>query len=168
MAFLDFKGPVQGCNVYINGALVGKDADVTLPELTFLVDTVRAMGNLDIPNYAMLETMEATISKKGADREMVKLATPGTQIVEVRFVLQSMDANGFTLTTPYKAYLTCMAKGVPSLAVVPGDPINVDITYTVIRYQLFINGEESILADKFKDQLVVDGIDFRAEVNKAL
>ena len=147
----DIRGPVNGTTVYINGVLVARNTTITLPEITHVTATVQAaLGEHEVPLFGLVESMEATIKKIGADSGLAKALGMETKTYEFRWAQQ---------VTPIAA---------PSIEVSPGESIEVDIPLSVTRYQLFVAGSELLMVDKLAGICKINGVDYASVLNSLL
>lgn len=166
--YLDLRGPIAACTVYTGGKLVARDVTVTLPAVTPTTGELRAMGTVEIPTPTQLEAMELAMTKLGIDKELGPLANMKSQEIEVRWVQDVMKSDGTTAPEGCKAFMRAMSKGLPGLSVEPGSPSENEITFSVLRYQLFVGGKEIVLADKLNAILRMNGTNYTSAMDSLL
>lgn len=162
------RGPIAGCTVYASGKLVARDVTVTLPAVTPTTGELKGMGTIEIPTPTQLESMELALTKLGIDKEIGDLANLKTQDIEVRWVQDVMKNDGTTEPEGCKAFLRAMSKGLPGLSVEPGAPSENEITFSVLRYQLFVGGKEIVCADKLNSILRFNGTNYASALESLL
>lgn len=166
---LDLRSPVNADTVYVLGKLVARNVTVTLPEVTHLLGTVNtALGEQEIPLYGLTESMEATITKIGADMGLAKLCELKSQTYEFRFIQQVTRTNGKIEAGGCRAYIRGVPKVVPALEINPGDAVECELPIAVTRYQLFVEGEEVCLVDKLAGICRINGQDYASSLNNLL
>ena len=68
-----------------------------------------------------------------------------------------------------KAFLRGVPKvAVPSIEVETGSEIELEIPFSISRYQLFVDGKEIILVDKLAGICRINGTDYAEQVNSLL
>lgn len=169
-ATLDIRGPVNADTSYVEGNLVARNTTITLPEVTHVVATVQAaLGELEVPLYGLVESMESTIKKIGVDEGLSKLLTMEQKTYEHRWVQQVTKADGSSVVEGCKAFIRGIPKiAVPSIELNPGDSIEMDIPLSVSRYQLFVSGQEICMIDKLAGICRIRGKDYAESVNALL
>lgn len=166
--YLDLRGPIAACTVYASGRLVARDVTVTLPAVTPTTGELRGMGTIEVPTPTQLEAMELALTKLGIDKELGPLADMKAQDIEIRWVQDVMKSDGSTAPEGCKAFLRAMSKGLPGLSVEPGSPSENEITFSVLRYQLYVGGKEIVLADKLNAILRVNGKNYTSVLESLL
>ncbi len=168
MASLDKKGTILGVTAYVEGKLVAEDVTVSLPEITPKTQTFQAMGDIELP-LPLLEAMEASITKIGFDKGLINLLVPEKRKFEFRWVQSVIKTDGTQEVEGCKAFVTGIPKTVfPGGDIAPGENWEGTIAISVMRYQLYINGEEKILVDKLKGQQKINGKDYAKSINSLL
>ena len=166
----DIRGPVNGTTAYIEGELVARNTTITLPEITHVTATVQtALGEHEVPLFGLVESMEATIKKIGADLGLAKALGMETKTFEFRWVQQVTPINEQDRIEGCKAFIRGIPKVVvPSIEISPGESVEVDIPLSVTRYQLFVNGNELLMVDKMAGICKINGVDYAASLNSLL
>ena len=167
---IDIRGPINADTSYVEGQLVARNTTITLPEVTHATATVNAaLGEHELPLYGLVESMESTIKKIGADEGLAKLLMMEQRTFEHRWVQQVTKTDGTSLVEGCKAFIRGVPKiAVPSIEVNPGDSVELDIPLSVTRYQLFVGGKEICLIDKLAGICRINGVDYAENVNSLL
>lgn len=158
--WLDLDGPILADTAYCEGDLVAKEVALTLPAVTPKTADVRAMGTLTMPILGQIEAMEAAITKIGIDKGLLKLVKFESKTLEFRWVKDVKKADGSTKQVGLKAFLRVTPKTIPGINVDPGNIGENELTFSVSRYQLFVDGEEYWLIDQLNQIFRVDGTDY--------
>ena len=156
-AFVPKVGPVTGSTIYIDNQLKARDTSITLPEVTPTTADVNAMGTMSVPVWQLLENMEMTFTKIGVDlgfRDTLKL---GVSAIEARFMQNIIDAQGNQKSVMCKAFCSGMLTSIPGIGVEVGSATENEITYSLTRYQLFVDGQEAILVDRLAGIVRIGG-----------
>jgi phage tail tube protein FII len=151
---------IEANSIYDGGVLQLNDAKVTLPEIIAQTADVQMMGTASLPLLGLLDDMETTITKTGIDKKSTILTKPGVHNIEVRWVQDVVSPGGETSQEGCKAFLKCIPKTLgPAADIEIGSTPEHDITYTVLRYRLVVNGEEVLLVDRTAGKIKVNGKD---------
>jgi P2 family phage contractile tail tube protein len=166
--FMPIKGAVLADTVYRDGELVAKDVVVTLPTVTYLTAEHNALGKIELPMLGQIEAMEASVTKKGYDTGLAKLAQPEAMNLEFRFVQDVIGADNVAKPEGCKAFMRCVAKTLPGSDLEPGAVGDTQVTFSVTRYQLIVGGEEICLIDQLAGQQKINGKDYAKSINSLL
>ena len=168
MPFIDIYGAITANTLYDDGVLVAKDAEITLPEVTPVLAEIEANGTMSVPMWNRLENMEMAITKIGVDKGFSRMSRAETRMLEARFVQNVTDANGVTKPKGGKAFMKCIPSKIPAVGLAVGEGSANEMTYTVTRYQLFIDGEEVCLIDRLAGITRINGVDYAKATNSLL
>lgn len=168
MPFVDITGPIVSDTVYVDNALVAKDVSISMPEVAAITADIQAMGTMSLPIWQLIDDMELAITKIGADKGLSKMIKPQNLPLEVRWVQTITDANGVTKNVGCKAFFKCIPKVIPGLELAVGESSEIEVTATVMRYQLFVNGEEIFLIDRMAGIVRINGTDYTSGVSSLL
>ena len=160
----DLPGGVVASTVYSDGALISRNATVTLPEVSNVTAEIRAGGTVEVPITGQVEAMEMTVTQNAADEGLGDLAAPGSHSVEVRWVQDELSNDGGMRTVGYKAFMRCYSKTIPGVSVEVGSLSENECTLGVTRYQLFRDGSEILCIDQLNGIYKVNGTDYAASV----
>lgn len=166
--WIDLAGPVLANSVYSGSTLVGRDATCTLPSITFQTSEFNAMGKMALPLAGMIEQMELSITKAGFDLGMVNLMTPGSKSIELRWVGDTLKADGSSKKVAYKAFFVATPLGIPGIGLTPGEVGDNELTFAVTRYRLIRDGVEVLLIDRLAGIFKVNGKDHAAALTNSL
>lgn len=166
--FVPIPGPIVSDTVYNDGVLVARDVAVTLPEVTPTTTDLSAMGTMSMPIWQRLENMEAAITKIGIDLGLRALIKPDMKPLELRWVQNVTDANGITKAVGCKAFLRGVPTKIPGFSITAGEQAEGEVTLTVTRYALFVDGEEMFLIDRLTGICRIDGKDYAGDLDSML
>lgn len=158
--FVNICGPVIGTTVYANNKLVARDTAITLPEVTPITADLAAMGTLSMPIWQMLEHMEASITKIGADMGLRELIKPDMKPLEFRWVQTVTGANGVTTNVGCKAFIKGIPNKIPGIGITVGEASESECTIATTRYNLFVDGKEMFLIDRLAGIVRIAGKDY--------
>lgn len=165
--FVNICGPVVGDTVYSEGTLVARDLGITLPAVTPMTADIAAMGTMSMPVWQLIESMEATITKIGMDKGLRSMIKPDMKPLEIRWVQTVTDANGVTKNVGCKAFIRGIPKSLPEVGLEVGAASEHPVALEVTRYNLFVDGEEMWLIDRFAGIVRVAGKDY-ADISSML
>ena len=166
--WLDLKGPILADTVYVDGVLAAKDVTIALPPVNLVTADFKAMGTYTAPLLGQIEAMEASITKIGIDLGLRNLVKLTSKTIEIRWAQDVKLSDGSTKTEGCKAFLRCVAKGIPGLSVDPGNTSENEATFAVSRYQLYVGGAEYWLIDQLNTILRVGGVDYAKDIRSLL
>lgn len=165
---LNQNGPITADTVYSDGTLVAQNVAFTLPALAFMTADYRAMGTISLPITGMLESMETSISKIGVDRGLVRMMRIGSMTLEFRWVQNALRPDGTTVEEGCKAFVRCVPKSIPGISIDPGSTVQSDLTFEVLRYQLYVGAHEYALIDRLNQICRIDGVDYYKSIASML
>ena len=135
---------------YSNGSLVARDVAITLPEVTPLTADLQAMGTFTL----------ASLTKIGVDMGLRALIKPDMKPLEFRWVQTITDANGNTRNVGCKAFLRGIPNKIPGIGLEVGSASENEVTITVTRYNLFVDGQEMFLIDRLAGKCRIAGTEY--------
>lgn len=168
MPWVDISGPIVANTVYVNNAIVAKDVEATFPEVTPVTADVEAMGTMSLPVWQRIEDMQLAITKIGIDKGLKSMIKPDTLSLEFRFVQDLTDADGITKQVGCKAFFKAIPVSIPGIGITAGESSSNETTFTVTRYQLYVDGEEMLLVDRLAGIVKIDGTDYMKTTNSLL
>ncbi len=172
--WLDQNLTVNANTVYVNTVggeqeLVGKDVEISFPEIKNKTVEATAMGTVDVPVISQFDNMEAKIHHIGVDLGLAKMLAQETLEIETRWVEQIMKEGGAQATIGCKAFLTAFPQdAVPSFTVKPGEAVDVEVPYTVTGYKVVKDGVELWNINRLTQKCVILGKDYFAEMSSML
>lgn len=167
MANLTLKGPFLATKVLCDKEVVAEDVKFTLPEVTFQTVEHQALGKIDLP-IPLTDAMEAGITYIGVDKGLYKMLGLESKAFEFRFVQTETKKSGEQKNIGCKAFIKGIAKGIPGGDFEVASSIEGAITIAVMRYQLYVDGEEVVLIDKLKGILKINGKDYAEEIKNLI
>lgn len=168
MVFATKRTTVEADSVYDNNKLMANDCSVTLPEVSFMTADIAAMGTASLPLQALVEDMEMTITRVGADRGLMSMCRPGTHNIEVRWVQDAISPSGAVSKEGCKAFIKGLPVKIPGIGIEIGSAPENELTFKVTRYKLMVNGKTALLIDRFAHKLEINGKDYYKQYGKYL
>ena len=172
--WLDQNLTVYANTVYVNPVggeqkLVGKDVEITLPNVANKTVDATAMGDFSVPVIGQFENMEATIHHIGADEGLASMLAQETLELEIRWAEQIMLESGAQTTVGCKAFLTGFpTSAVPEITVKPGEAVDVEVPYTITGYKMVKNGVTLWDINRLSQKLEINGKDYFKDMNDLL
>lgn len=166
--FVNKNGPVVADTAYIDNKLVARDVAITLPEVTPTTADISAMGTMSLPIWALLENMEAAITKIGVDSGLRDAIKPDMKPIEIRWVQTVTDANSNTKNVGCKAFLKGVPTKIPGIGLAIGETSENEITFSVTRYVLFVDGAEMFHIDRMAGICRIGGKDYAGGISSML
>ena len=145
-----------------------EDVALELPGISFLTSEVKGMGTMNLPVVGLMDDMTMNITKVGKSEDESKLYTPGKHNFEIRFVQARTDENGVVSNVGCKAFVTVIPQEIAGASLEIGSAVESQHTYTVIKQQIFVNGEELLCIDRLNHILRFGGNDYYEEINNLL
>lgn len=157
-------------NVYKNGRqLIGVAAEVTLPEITNLTDTMEGAGtggNMDVPVIGMIEEMEMEIPFLSLCEDLFSIMDP-TETVDLTLNGALQGADSGTGAIQYQDISIAVRGATKKFSpgtLKAGAKMGSSITLGLSYYKIVLNGKTMIEIDRFNDVYVVNGKDVLREV----
>ena len=166
--YVDICGPVIGDTAYVDGELVARDVEITLPEVTPMTADLAAMGTFTLPLWQLYDNMEATITKIGTDLGLASLIKPDMKPIEIRWGYPLTTADGTVREVGCKAFLKGIPSKIPGIGLTVGDASENEVTISVARYNLFVDGQEMFLIDRLAGIARINGTDYAEKLNSLL
>ncbi|MGI6156276.1 MAG: phage major tail tube protein [Enterococcus lemanii] len=166
--FVNICGPVVADTAYCDGQLVARDVSLSLPEVTPMTADLAVMGTLSMPIWQLIENMEATITKIGVDLGLRSLIKPDMKPLEYRWAQTVTDASGITKNVGCKAFLRGIPLKIPGIGIEVGSASEGEVSFSLIRYNLFVDGQEMFLIDRLAGKVRIDGKDYAEDLGAML
>jgi P2 family phage contractile tail tube protein len=158
--------------VYDDGTDMVGAADVTLPSLEFMTDTVSGAGvagEFDSPVIGHLKAMELELKWRTVTQNVLKLAAPKSHQLDLRGSIQVFDAGNATYkTVPLKVVVKAIPKKTDLGKLEVGKPQDSGSTFSLTYLKITLAGEEKVEIDIFNYKCVIDGEDYLASVRADL
>lgn len=163
---------VTSFRVYLDGTDLLGTADVDLPEIEAMSDTVKGAGiagEVETPILGHYGAMGLTINWRSITGNVLALAKPQAHNLELRGAVQVYDASAGTYAVQaQKVVLRVVPKktGLGKLDVGAGQDTSSEFEVHYIK--IFIDGAEKLEIDKYNYICKIDGTDFLADTRTAL
>lgn len=154
-----------------NNKEIAAHVSVELPEITLGTEEVKGAGFLgtsDLPATGQVENLEVTINTRGMDKTDVLLMKSGLHKLALLFFQDSYSVQSGVVPEGCKIYMDAIFTGYAPGSVEPMSAQEGSVTMTVLRYQMIVNGKETLLIDKPNFIFKVDGKDQMQSVRSML
>lgn len=164
-AIIDFE-------VYENAVNMVGVAKATLPDIAYLTQVITGAGiggNVEAVLVGMMEAMTLTLNFRSATGDATKLLRPEAHQIDLRVAEQDWDTvkvNREILATKY--VMVVMPKNTKPGNVAPASAADASGEYSVYRYAAYKDGKTLWEIDPYNYVCVIDGVDYMAEIRKAL
>ena len=165
---MDKHTAVLADSMYVDKTKAAEDVSFELPSLALQTADLQAMGTLSLPIAGLLDDMTMTITKIGVDKGYGSMNKLKKMAMEFRWVQDKVNASGDVTHVGCKAFLNVVPQEIPGISVEVGSATELGGTYTVLRYQLYVDGSEVLLVDRLNQILKINGVDYMADVKKLL
>lgn len=147
-------------------------AEVALPELSSITQEVQGAGingTLESVVLGHVEAMSMTMNFRTLTKNAVKLAEPRNHMLDLRAAQQEHDTvSGKTNVVKVKHVLVVRPKKLNPGKLAQASPGEVSGEYAVSYFATYIDGEKMVEIDILNFIYFINGIDYLAEVRKAL
>lgn len=164
-AYIDFEVYEDSVN------LVGV-AKVTPPDIEFLTASITGAGitgTIEAVLIGMVNTMTTTLNFRSVTDAATKLMSPKKHQLDLRVAEQYWDTVGVGKEVWADKYVLVVVPKKTSIGeIAPASAANVSGEYTTYYYAGYKDGEKLWEIDPFNQVCIVDGVDYLADVRKAL
>ena len=147
-------------------------AKVQLPAIAFPCVNISGagmMGEMEVPLYGMVSNMTTTITWLTPHGDAVKLMSPKKHQLDMRVAEEYCDVEQAELGLwAYKYVMVVRPKTTTPGTVAPMSAADASGEYVVYYFAAYKNGEQMWEVDKRNMKCVILGVDYMAEVRKAL
>jgi len=147
-------------------------ASAVLPNINFLTQQITGAGisgNIEAVLIGMVDAMALTLNFRSATDAAVSLMSPKKHTVELRVAEQYWDTvNQEKHVFADKYVMTVIPKNFNPGNVAPASAADVSGEYSTYYYAGFRDGQKLWEIDPFNYICIIDGVDYMADVRKAL
>lgn len=147
-------------------------AEVTLPEISNITAEVTGAGisgTFESVILGHLEAMTLTLNFRTLVKDAIALHEPRDHQIDLRVAQQDKDTvSGKTKVVALKHILVVKPKKLSPGKVAPASPADASGEYAVTYWATFIDGKKTLEIDILNFIYFVNGIDYLADVRKAL
>jgi len=147
-------------------------ASVTLPDKiqkTMTVNGAGIGGDVEVPVKSQYEAMSLTVAFKNYSPRVARLRQHGRHNIELRVAQQDEDpVAGQLVTAAVKHVFSLVPKSATGGNIAPATAGDMTITFSVRSWRTSYDGVLVDEIDQFNRVDIVNGIDFNADVRRAL
>lgn len=152
--------------------LVGDITNYKRPTIANLTETMKGagiLGEIEIPTYAQLASMDIEFSYKRNNKEIISLFSQSGKEIEVRSVVDVLDTTtGKTHTESHKEIIRVLPKELGLGQAETNTTTDGSAKFTVVYYNYIIDGVSVIEIDKLNGVCKIMGTDYAAVYKEAL
>lgn len=164
-------GSVIAQKLIADGVMIEDNISCQLPSIDVQTGEIKGagiLGVIDMPVTGQIGSMTFIINSRAINKKGVNLAKPGIQALELRFVRDTVTANGQIIPEGTKIFISGINKKYDPGKVENSATMDGSIDFEVIRYRQVINGEEALLIDKRNYVYKVNGTDYMQNIRSML
>ena len=161
-------GAVVADSVYLNGKIVGRDVEITLPAVEYATIEINAMGTYEKPIPQLINHMAADFSQIDPGLWYANLKIGEENHIEARWVQNVSTPTGGTKNVGFKAFMRGEAASLPELGVVVGEKSEAPSSMGLSKYSVVRDGKELFCIDRWADVNRVNGKDLNKSINSML
>jgi len=164
---------VSNYNVYNEEEkLVGISAEVTLPNLEAMTETISGagiLGEIESPNPGHFGSLPLEIPYRILDEQSIKLSSKGMTTITLRASEQSYDVSaGVTNHRGLKIVAKGMPKGIDLGTLGVGKPTETKVTLELVYLKISLDNSVLLELDKINFVYLVNGKDLLADIKKQI
>lgn len=164
---------VVNYNIYLdNDKLIGIKADVTLPKLEQMTETISGAGiageyESAVPGH--FGKIETDITFNAVTEDAANLLIPGAKSLVFRASQQSYDVAGGKMNfRALKITMKVLSKGIDLGKLSPGKATETKNTFEVVYIKVEENGKTLLELDKLNFIFIVNGTDVLADIRNQI
>lgn len=159
-------------SVYLNGAQYLGTADVTLPDITAMSETLSGAGiagEIDSPTLGHYASMTVSLNWRTLTRESVALNAPESHQIDFRLSQQTTNtASSTAKAVGARVTIRALPKGGALGTLTPGSTTGTSNELEVTYIKVVTGGVTIVEIDKFNFKAVINGKDYLADVRSQL
>lgn len=165
------SGNVIAHKLIADGVEIDDNISCTLPSIEVQTGEVKGagiLGQIDMPVTGQIGSMTFAVSMRSINKNAANLIKPGIQNIELRFVKDTVTADGQTVPEGTKIFIAGIGKKYEPGKVEISATMDGSIEFEVLRYRQVINGVETLLVDKQNFIYKVNGVDYMEKIRATL
>ena len=171
---IDIYGTIKGCSIYqvVDGVADEEpcaiDCTITPPAISFETATIQMMGSLTMPDQSRLQDLQLSITVPSNNVNSINLSGKGLKSYAARWAQEVTDPSGAVRIISGVIYMSGYVTQVPESAKNPGGEGTSDYNVSLVKYRCLVDNEEMYNIDRSAGKLVINGEDYRSEVDELL
>ena len=163
---------VANYEVFIKGDRSLGTAEVTLPNLEYMVTTLKGAGiagDLDVPTVAHFSNLEITLKWLVVNEKAFKLLPPNGLDLALYAGQQQIDsATGNYRIVQDKIETKCLPKNLNLGKMAPAETMDAETTLSIVTFKQTIDKKVIFEYDKLNWIFKINGVDYSKELKTAL
>jgi len=163
---------ITGYSVYLNGSTYLGTADVELPSLEALTETIKGAGiagEIDSPTIGHYGSMGCTLNFRTIDPAAIALNAPELHAIDFRAAQQTLDSSAGTYSSsPTKVSVRAIPKSLSLGKFEIGATTDTSIEFEVVYVKIILEGKVVLEIDKLNSICIINGKDYLAAERAAL
>ena len=159
-------------NAYLNGTDFLGVADIDLPDLESMTETISGAGiagEIDSPILGHFSSMTVTINWRVLENASFKLARQEVHHIDFRGSIQRINKKTGTYDqVPVKVTVRGLPKNTPLGSLAKGSTMDNSNELEVVYLKVMYDGKTVVEIDKFNYVCMIDGVDYLAKVRSNL
>ncbi|MBB6670504.1 phage major tail tube protein [Cohnella nanjingensis] len=157
-------------SVFLNGTDYLGTSTVTMPEITYLADTIKGggiSGEVEAPSPGQTGAMTLTLNWRTTEPSAAALLAPKVHALDLRASIQTFDpTKNEYKEVPFKVSVRARPLSMSLGNLEPAAAMDTANTFSVTYIKVLLDGKEVLEIDKYNYIHKVDGFDYLA-VTKA-
>ncbi|QPA33433.1 phage major tail tube protein [Thermaerobacillus caldiproteolyticus] len=158
--------------VYLNGNNLVGIADVQLPSFEHITETIKGAGiagEYESPTIGHFQSQKVTINWRVLNESVVSLIAPVVGTFDIRGANQILDAaTGSYIKVPCRVLVRGIANKNELGKMEKGSPYDASSEVEINYIKIQVNGKTLVELDKLNYKFEVNGVDYLADIRKAL
>ncbi|EJP28299.1 phage major tail tube protein [Selenomonas sp. FOBRC9] len=172
MAYNVVRDKLTDYAVFKDGKLLLGTADIELPSIEYLTDTIKGpgiAGEVDMPTMGMTSSMEVKLNWRTVNEDLTELMAPRAHDLECRGAQAHYDsATGRIRQVPVVVKVRVLPKSGELGKFETGATTGSSNTMECVYLKVSVDGKTRVEIDKFARVFRINGTDFMAEIRAAL
>lgn len=170
MAGKNIPDRIINYNGFLDGYVFLGMADVELPNITPMVETLSGagiLGEVETPLLGHIEAMECTINWRLPTKDTIRLAAPGTHRVDFRVSQQSYaTASGQIQSKAFRVTMGMMNKELGLGKLEPNATADAGQIFSVAYIKVYLDGVKLLDIDQLASKFEIAGKDYLKDYKK--
>lgn len=172
MAYNVVRDKLTDYAVFKDGKLLLGTADIELPSIEYLTDTIKGSGiagEVDMPTMGMTNSMEVKLNWRTINEDLTELMAPRAHDLEFRGAQAHYDsATGRIQQVPAIVNVRVLPKSGELGKFETGATTGSGNTMVCVYLKVTVGGTTRVEIDKFARVFRINGTDYMAEIRAAL
>lgn len=166
---------VKGCTIYpmedgvASQEPAAVDVEITLPSIEFGTTDINQMGTVSVPNQTSVDNIQVSVNVPADSQNSRTLFKKGLAQWKICWVCEVVDPAGLVDVEGWSVYCAGYIVSIPEGTKNPGSENSGAVNMNCVFYKkVRADGFVAYDIDRRSNKLVINGIDFRSEINALL